>query len=146
MKIRKATREDLWWLLENGMEMLKIIDPNKVPNAVYLNNFVIGLLENGILFVAEKDGKITGMIGGVKHPNIYFPEDIDLTELFWWIPEKYRKTRASYMLMKSFTAYGKQEKVARIILSVLSETQLNADALEKRGYKFREAAYVMEVI
>ena len=50
-----------------------------------------GLLEsgNGVIYVLESNGEITGVIGGVLHPEAYSGELI-AQEFFWYVDEKRR--------------------------------------------------------
>jgi GNAT superfamily N-acetyltransferase len=41
--------------------------------------------ENGILFVAEADGEIIGMCGGLAHPIYFNHGHKSGQELFWWV-------------------------------------------------------------
>ena len=41
--------------------------------------------ENGILFVAEVDGEIVGMAGGLAHPLYFNHAHKSGQEMFWWV-------------------------------------------------------------
>lgn len=145
MIIRKATIEDIPWMLDEGKTFLGLISENKnYYNRDHLEKLLVHIVTEGIIFVTEKDENLTGVIGGLKIPNIYNGDLMTLVELFWWVPEDYRKTRAGYLLMKAFEEAGSD--VDSITFSSMDFSPINEDALIKRGFKKRESSFVKEVV
>ena len=146
MIIRKANIADLPWCAEEGMKFLKFYFPEKEIDTGHIYKKLMDMITNQVLLVADDCGKLTGMIGGVVFPNMWYLEETELTELFWWVSEPCRFGRSSALLLKEFIRYGKEEVGAcRIVMSLLSISPVNGDALIKRGFELKESAFVMEV-
>lgn len=143
MIIRRACSFDIPWMISEGANFLKLISSkHDYYNPRHLEELLKNLMANGILLVAEENEELRGAIGGIKHANIYNPDITDLSELFWWVPVKYRKGRAGYMLMKEFEKYG--DDCDNIVFSSMDFSPINTDALTKRGYKKKETAFLKE--
>jgi hypothetical protein len=145
MNIRQASVLDLSVLVENGKDFLRFLFPEKTPDELQLYTVLKQVLDTGIVFIAEKDGKFMGAIGGVVQPDMWFSSEINLVELFWWVVPEYRCSSAGLRLMKKFIDYGKSQDISKITMSMESISPLNDDAYIKRGFEFKEKAFVMEV-
>ena len=146
MIIREATVLDLYTMVEEGKKFLKFIYPEKSIDEGNLYRILNDVILNGVAFVAEKDGKVIGSIGGNILSSLFWPEDIMLHELFWWVNEEHRGSSAALRLMKKFIEYGKgREDVNQIIMSMETISPLSDDAYLKRGFELKEKAFVMEV-
>lgn len=139
VSVRPAVEADIPTILELG-GMLHAESPRyrefsySPKKVARLAMYVIG--EGGAL-VAEKDGKIIGLIAGMVSEH-WFSEDKIATDLtFFIVPEERKKGRAALMLVRAFEAWA-ESKGARHIVPGTS-TQLDADGTarfyEKLGYE-----------
>lgn len=60
----------------------------------------------GVVLVAESDGVICGMAGAMLIKPWFSPQHKTGQELFWWVDEDHRKTRAGLSLMKALEAWA----------------------------------------
>ena len=146
MIIRKANIMDLPWIVQEGTKFLKFYFPNKDIDTGFITMQLDTLMRNGTILVSqEQNSELTGMIAGVVTPDMWYPEEKTLAELFWWVTPEKRCGRSSLMLMREFIETGKQLGVNYITLSLLTVSPVNQNALIKRGFELKEKAFVMEV-
>lgn len=95
MGIRPATHDDIEAVTalgekfhtEGGLEQLAPYDPDSIRSllAVLIDG------DSGILIVAEQDGEIIGMAGGMVFP-LYFNAAVKVgQEFFWWVQPEHRR-------------------------------------------------------
>lgn len=151
IQVRRATLEDRAWLLHQLQEFAdsagtkrRIFSENDEHAKVYIARLIV----EHVVFVAEQvEGefkKKVGLIAGleVKHP--YNPKINLLSENFWWVSPEFRGTSAGARLLIEFTNYGK-EHCDWITMSLQHNSPIKREAMEKRGYKIQEEAFLMEV-
>jgi len=146
MLVRKATASDIPWLLEKlrdhdelmGYKRKLFADENFARNALII------LLDRHVIFIAKEDGKNFGFIAGHLAGHPFNPAIRVLSEILWWTEPSFRGKRAASVLLSSFTKFG-YEHVDSIICSHVYDKTGRASALEKRGYRELERAYLLEV-
>ena len=145
--IRRANENDLDWLLSELKAFAdffgtgKILFPSKLTDAeALLKTWIAGQL----MFMAERDGERLGFIAGMIHQHVFNPEIRCLTEMFWWVPEKHRGTRAGLMLINEFAKWGK-DNVDWVLFTLEDNSPVNEKSLTKRGFKLKEKQYLLEV-
>jgi RimJ/RimL family protein N-acetyltransferase len=145
MEIREATALDTGDIVEIGIHALEFAMPGNKPDYGHLCEMIHVMLKHGVVLVSVEGDKITGVIAGLVTPNTWFPDQLDLMELFWFVEEKYRGSSAALRLLREFTKRGKALDVKRIVMSSETHSPLSNNAYEKRGYKLIEKTFVMEV-
>lgn len=97
-------------------------------------------------WIAERlDGTRVGFIAGVMHPHFFNPLLTCLTELLWWVIPDARGSRAAHGLLNAFTRYGREH--ADWVTMVLGTiTPVKPRALERLGFVYREANFLLEVV
>jgi GNAT superfamily N-acetyltransferase len=145
MIIRKAVKTDVELMLGEGIKFLKFVYPDKEVDTQNLRYILWSLTHQGTVLVAEDKGKVVGAIAGAFKTNIFYPSEVELQELFWWVIPEYRSSSAAYRLFNAFIQFGKDEGVNRILMHKEPHNSLNEDAYEKRGFNYSEKVYVMEV-
>ena len=146
MEIREATVLDLGVMSVQGIEFLRFIYPDKHIDESNLFGILHKLVTEGVVFLAVKDGEVTGGIGGTIIPSMFYPEDIQLFEVFWWVTKEHRGSSAALRLMKRFIDEGKaRPDIKQIVMSMETISPLSDDAYLKRGFELKEKAFVMEV-
>jgi RimJ/RimL family protein N-acetyltransferase len=146
MEIREATVLDLADMVVGGKKFLQFICPDKKIDESNLYGVLHKLVTQGIVFLAVKDGEVIGGIGGNIVASTFWPEDILLHEVFWWVNEEHRGSSAALRLMKRFIDHGKaQPDISQIVMSMETISPLSDDAYLKRGFELKEKAFVMEV-
>lgn len=147
MNIRKATYADIEAMVEEGLNFIRFVAPDKVvnPDDLYLKLVSMVTHKSGVVYVAIEGGRFAGAIGGIIAPNIWFSDELNLTELFWWVPEHFRGSSAGLRLLKRFIEHGRESEVNRVIMSMEDISPLSDDVFTKRGFKLKEKAFIMEV-
>lgn len=100
-------------------------------------------MDDQVFFVAEVSGTPIGMItGGVSaHP---YPSVRTLVELFWWVDEEYRGSRAGLLLLDTFLAWGDSHADLVAIGTITGRTKVGPRGMARRGLTPHEVSYVGE--
>lgn len=92
--IREATLEDLEVLTHIGEKFFNMTDLGKVTDydPESLTFTLKGLIDgdSGVILVAEKNGKIIGVVGAVLAPFYFNLKHIVCQEFFWYVLEEHR--------------------------------------------------------
>lgn len=142
---RPAFLSDLDWIFEECKTFAAHYGSkfNLAANESYGRNFISGLIENHYVLVAFKNDKPAGFIAGMITPHHFNPDIKQLAELFWWVPPQYRMSGVGAKLFLEFVAFGKANCDC-ITMTLEQDTGISDAALEKRGFKLTEKAYLME--
>jgi hypothetical protein len=142
--IRKATIEDLEWLLQELKTFSAFIDcKTQVFNEDYGRAMFPLMLDKHVVFIAESEGERLGFIAGLLTPHPFNPNIKILQELFWWVSEQHRRSRAGLMLLNTFIEEGK--RLANwTIMSLESNSPVREETLLRRGFRLKERAYILE--
>lgn len=146
MSIRRAGVEDLEWLIVELRKFAAFFGTKKsiFGPEEYVRSALALLIEKQIVFVAERiDVGPMGFVAGLLQPHTFNPEVTVLSELFWWVKEEHRGSRAAAMLLKAFVNFGKAN-ADWITFGLEVHSPVNANALVKRGFKLQERAFLME--
>ena len=108
---------------------------------------ICNLIDNGIVFVAEKEGQIVGCICGII-TNFWFARNTKVAaELGWWVNEEHRGSTASIRLLQAFENWAKEHGVKVITMSdlVINGNTPVGPIYKKLGYEFVERAHIKGV-
>src|SRR5690348_10146235 len=102
MKVRRANDNDFPWILTE----LRIFDNwsgfrrSLFPKASVAEQKLRELVDGGhpVLVAELPSGALCGFMIGIIHEHFFNPEIRCCSELFWWVPERYRGTRAGALL------------------------------------------------
>ena len=117
---------------------------------IELDDIVFGicyLIDNGIIFVAEKEDEIVGCICGMI-TNLWFARNTKVAaELGWWVNEEHRGSTASMRLLQAFENWAKEQGVKAITMSdlVIDGQTPTGQIYKKLGYELVERAHVKGV-
>jgi N-acetylglutamate synthase-like GNAT family acetyltransferase len=62
----------------------------------------------GVIFVAEKNNQVIGMLAAVKNTSIWDPDLWVMNELCYWVEPEHRGGTAGYRLIKAYTEHCNQ--------------------------------------
>lgn len=136
---------DIEFIVDIGIRACLHARPYKQPDREHLLLMAAHMVENGVIFISNNGQQDTGIILGQMNPNIWYPDEINLVELFWFVDEEFRGTSAALRLLKAFIDYGKEQNVKHIVMSMEAHSPLSDDVFIKRGFQLLEKAFVMEV-
>lgn len=141
--IRKGTREDLPYIVEMAGHFINQTNYNQVlrfmPRAIA--ELAEQVLDVGIVFIAEDQGKRVGMICGLP-----FIEPIGhrktLDELVWWVEPAYRgSSSVGPRLLRQFENWARQKQLD--LCKMIAPVGTNVgDYYTKRGYVPVETIYL----
>jgi hypothetical protein len=144
VKVRRATAEDIGWLVNEVQEFVEFAGYHKLFDYDYLPTLVKDVVTKHLCLVAYDDtGTRMGMLAAFIGPHPYNPKKTLLSELCWWVPEAYRKTRAGLALLVTYAEWGKRN-ADFVTMSNLKNSPIKAESLRKRGFEMKEQSYVWE--
>jgi len=147
IKVRHAQPGDIDWIVNELRDFSDFFgtEYNMFEDEAYAVEKMLWIIKDQIAFVAEKDEELLGFIAGLVTPHLFNPNIIWLTEMFWWVPEEHRHSRAGLLLLNEFVDWGK-ENANWITLGLENSSPIKTESLAKRGFKLHERAFLMEVM
>jgi len=95
------------------------------------------LIPKGGILVAEREGKLTGMIGFFVFPHFLSGETM-CAEMFWWVEWKHR-AGTGIRLMRAAEKAGKEAGATKMLM--VAPIDEVAQMYVRMGYQFSEASY-----
>ena len=144
--VRKAGYSDVPWLLEQAQAFEKAAGYKHrlFPGAEKASLVFAGLITNHIVLIATTGAERLGFIAGAKSNHHFNPELRLLVELLWWVPEKYRGSRAGLMLMREFERIGRAE-ADQVVFSLEADSPVRLEHMTRRGFRLVERSFLLEV-
>lgn len=106
MKIRTADRFDIpeiIRMMKNYREASPIPTLKDADNVPYVTNILTHIIiGRGVIFVAEQEAKIIGMLIAIKNPNVWDPDIMVMNELAYWVEPDNRGSTAGYRLLDAY--------------------------------------------
>jgi len=148
MRVRPAMESDVDWMMSELQDFASQYGTNKslfpdTPEKAAL--ILTELMEQPYSWIAETEGgEPAGLMVGMMVNHWMNPNVKVLTEVYWWVPVRFRGTSAGSRLLKEFTDAGKRDS-DWVVLTLESNSPVNPDSLEKRGFREHERSYLYEV-
>ena len=152
MKIRLANKFDVNQVIDL---IHKFQEANKLPESLmqelddtYLNKLFHHLiLGAGVVYVAEVDSNVVGMIIGLKSSSPWFPNQITLKELMLYTIKEYEGKGIGSKLLKAYNEKAKEllENKDISLYAVSITKDLGKLNYEKYGYKKIEETWAIGV-
>lgn len=142
--IRKASHSDIESILTMGERFYETTSYAKWTPFCRDSSrgLVEAVIDNGILLIAESDGKPIGMVGLAVAPFMYNNKSKAAYEVFWWVEPEFRGGMAAWRLLKAVQAACEELNVASIQMTLLSTSpELAATLYERAGYKHTETSF-----
>jgi ribosomal protein S18 acetylase RimI-like enzyme len=140
--VRRLEEDTFDWFVNTAAVNMLTVELNReeLVNLERINELSLKVMEEGTAFVVLSNNIPVGAIAGIVISNLYNPNIVTLTELFWYVLPEYRSTRVGYMLLKALEKRA-GEVANELTLSILPHSEVNIDTLEKRGFKFEELGF-----
>lgn len=151
MKIRHANKFDFPQVIAmlhrfklNCPTDISISFDNETHVATVYTHIMAG---RGLALVAEKDGKLVGMLIGMIDSLIWDPDTRILREIAYWVDEEYRGSTAGYRLLSQYVdeAQDMVENGRITAYSMVKMTNSPDLKFEKFGFKKTEEVWVAGV-
>lgn len=145
ISVRRAVPSDADWMLPELKSFSAFYGTKRdiFPDDEFAKSRVKFLIDQHIIFVAEKNGTGIGFIAGLYTPHLFNPALIVLSEQLWWVKESHRGSRAGLMLLNAFTEFGKVN-CDWMTMTLEANSPVNDACLKRRGFKLQERQYLME--
>lgn len=145
--VRPAVAEDVPWLLDQLQAFDKFFGARRslIPTDVaYAEALLRNLMANHVFYVALSARGLVGFIAGTLTAHAFNPDLRVLSEVFWWVDEAERGSRAGALLFSAFHEYGLAQ-ADWIVFTLETNSPVNPATLEKRGFRLHERNYLLEV-
>lgn len=140
--VRRSVLSDIPWVIEQARKFGEVINRDIEiigRSDLWLAKCIADAI-NDVAFTACCGDKLVGCIGGRLFPQPFNPLVMMLMEMFWWVPEEYRKTRAGYLLLKKFCEVG-NERADATVLTLQNSTPVIERTVERLGFKLYERSF-----
>jgi N-acetylglutamate synthase-like GNAT family acetyltransferase len=148
MKIRQASRFDIPRLIElmkHYREQSPLACLKQSNNETYVESVLYHItLGKGVIYVAEHEGLVVGMIVAIKNQNIWDPEIYTYNELAYWVEPEHRGTSAGFKLLKRYQEAAEQAKVLGTIKYYTITKMINSPDLSYDRFGFRKLEEMWE--
>lgn len=101
-------------------------------------------LDEIVLFVAEDNDKLVGMLVGVVNESL-FSNDKIASELAWFVEKEYRGTSVALRLLVEFEKWAKLQGCSFIAMIDLHRVNNLENMYNKLGYELAEKTYMKKV-
>jgi N-acetylglutamate synthase-like GNAT family acetyltransferase len=151
MKIRHANKFDFPEIVAM-LHRFKMQGPTEISNnfdnethvATVYAHIIAG---KGLALVAEKEGKLAGMLIGIVDSLVWDPDTRVLREIVYWVDEEYRGSTAGYRLLAQYVKECDEmvENGRITAYSMVKMTNSPDLKFEKFGFKKTEEVWVAGV-
>lgn len=140
-KLVHATMDDLPEMIEHAKTFSKFLGNETVK---FDMNTAVAVMSQVIQFgfcpLVKKDDKVVGGLGAAIHPSLWNMNQLQITELFWWVGEEHRHTRVGAMLLKYFVTEAKKAGL-NPVLHTLEHSPVNEETLKRYGFHKKESTF-----
>lgn len=145
--IRRASRDDIDWMIGQLKKFSEFVGSKHslFDDETFARTSLADMINKHLVLVADQEehGPV-GFIGGLMMPHFFNPKIRVLAEVFWWVDESHRLSRAGLMLLNAFTEFGRQN-CDWITMGIEARSPINDKSILKRGYRLQERSFIMEV-
>jgi N-acetylglutamate synthase-like GNAT family acetyltransferase len=147
MKVRHANKFDFPEILEM-LHRFKMQGPTEISNGFHNETHVATVYAHimagrGLALVAEKDGKLAGMLIGMIDSIVWDPDTRILREIVYWVDEEYRGYRLLAQYVKECDEMVDSGRITAY--SMVKMTNSPDLKFEKFGFKKTEEVWVAGV-
>lgn len=112
MNIRLANKFDVNYFISLAKKVheLDFITTDLPVNEEHISSMLNAILHGqGVALIAENEEPI-GMIVGIIHQNLWYPNLYQMTQILFYVDEEWRHTKAGYMLLMEYNKRAKELK------------------------------------
>jgi len=145
--VREARPDDLDWLIAQLREFSQFFG-SRIPlfqDEAFARTTLAAFIAGHFVRIAEQAncGPVGFIAGGVGR-HWMNPEIRTLAEAFWWVAPQHRRSRAGVVLLNEFVDWGRKN-VDWIEFALEDNSPVKPETLLKRGFRFKEHNYLLEV-
>jgi N-acetylglutamate synthase-like GNAT family acetyltransferase len=115
-------------------------------NRAHICRIVWTCLQQGSIWLADKDSQTVGILIAVREPVFWQPELVCYRELLWFVRPEYRSTSLGGRLFKKYQETAEKMKKLGEIEGYFTTkmTTTSSIDLERRGFRLTEMTYLKE--
>jgi GNAT superfamily N-acetyltransferase len=144
--VRRAEQDDAGWILSQLRAFAAFYGSKRSlfgPDE-HVQQVLSNLIDSHLVLIAEQDGPI-GVIGGVFQGHPFNPEIKCCTELFFWVSQDSRGSRAGSALLKAFDAMASASADWITLSLIEGRSPISDRSYTRMGYRPSERSYLKEV-
>lgn len=144
--IRIGGGGDLVWIVEEAATrtLQEDIRRGDMINRDALYSLASSCIDNSTVLICEKDGKQIGVLGW-SLSNLYNPEHLFASVIFWYVLPEHRNSRAAHLLLKTFSQIVDQQGWQAGFTIRIHSTPIKPESLERYGFKLEEYSFYKNV-
>jgi len=145
--IRNATAADVPAIVAMGRTFVEAVGLEFCDHTTTVTLSAMLDSDDAALLVAEHDGAVVAMFGGLIYPAYFNVSHRMAQELFWWTTPGERGSRLGVQLLQAFESWARERGAASV--TMLSMEALRPDAVGRlyvsRGYRPFEHSFTKEL-
>jgi hypothetical protein len=146
VRVRPARTDDLPEVIRMGKAFFeksayKGIGFDEASCVELFNKLVVS--DDALLLIAEQDSPV-GMIGALRYPFYMNNSHLTVQELFWWVDEDARGTRAGLSLIAGIESWATESGAKSVQMMCLDslEPERIGNLYKRRHYKASDHSYI----
>ena len=146
--IRQAREDDLLRIVEMSAQFYPHTYYIKISpfDTESVSILASSLIDNGVMLVAEVEGKVVGMVGLVPAPFIFNPSIVGVYEVIWWVEPEYQGQGVGRDLLRVIEPIAKEKGASYIHMVCMADSPIQAAALYiKEGYDHTEMSFTKRI-
>lgn len=143
--LRLATTDDIPWLLEQLHEFDTFYGSSRSlfpPTIEETEHKLTFLIEQHLFVIAYSERGPAGFLAAFRGDD-FLSGRPRINELFWWVSEAYRGSRAAMLLYNHFIGVARSEG-REAVYSRLPHSPLSPDFFRSRGFVEKETSWLLE--
>ena len=145
MIVRDGNQEDFDKCVEYGYKFFQLSSYNSIPyDGESVKRMLNVVTDQGLFVVAEENGVVVGMAGGITSPAYFNNDYLVGAELFWWVEPEYRDTGVGVKLLVELENRARAADITLWSMMLLEtlEPEKSTEIYKKLGYKPAERTFL----
>lgn len=138
--IREATPADKLRLLEMSTQFIQTTTYKLFFDVDFLERLVDELLAHHVVFVAERDGRVIGLLALAVVPHILTGK-MYADEVAWWVDPEHRSSSAGPRLIHHMEGWIRRKHLHMVRMLAPADSSVGA-FYQKCGYQVVETAWI----
>ena len=145
MSIRCMFDEDRPWAIDQLRVFHSQVDIIPWPGDEYARCLLTELMQHHYIRVSyNRARELTGILGAMVVPHYLNPRHMVLSEVFWWVSEEHRGTRAGFELLRDYIKFARANEYMAT-LSLENFSKIGDNTLRRLGFEPYERSFILRV-
>jgi GNAT superfamily N-acetyltransferase len=146
--VRPAVLADIPQLLRFGKHFVGAAPYGGKADEASICSQLRRCIDEGLAFVADKDGQLIGGIVGISSALWYDQSTRVAAELAWWVEPAHREGLTAFKLLNAFENKAKELGHSKCVMMLI--TLMQGESIgriyERRGFRLTEQAYIKDLV